>query len=244
VARIARKDMTARGFFIAGTDTGVGKTYATVALLQAAARLGYTTLGMKPVAAGFEQRDGMWVNDDVAALTAASTVKAEARLINPYTLRAAIAPHIAADHQGVSLRIPPVRAAYTALAAQADVVLVEGVGGLCVPLDAEHDMADLALALGLPVILVVGMRLGCLNHAVLTAEVMRARGLSLAAWVANDLGTGMAEFEANLSTLTQRLGGPPLAVLPWQPTPCPERASDAVVLSRWTALLIESVLTN
>ncbi|TSA23111.1 MAG: dethiobiotin synthase [Betaproteobacteria bacterium] len=229
--------MTARGFFIAGTDTGVGKTHATAALLYAAAQLGYQTVGMKPVAAGFEQRDGAWVNDDVAALTAASTVKAEARLINPYALRVAIAPHIAAEQQGVNLRIPPVTAAYTALAAQADVVLVEGVGGLCVPLDAEHDMADLALALGLPVILVVGMRLGCLSHAVLTAEVMRARGLSLAAWVANDLGTGMAEFEANLSTLTQRLGGPPLVVLPWEPMLRPERTGDAVVLSRWAALL-------
>lgn len=230
--------MTARGFFIAGTDTGVGKTYATVALLYAAAKLGYRTVGMKPVAAGFEQREGVWVNGDVAAIAAASTIKTEAKWVNPYALRSAIAPHIAADQQGVNLRIPPVTAAYAEIAAQADVALVEGVGGLCVPLDAEHDMADLAVALGLPMILVIGMRLGCLNHALLTAEAMRARGLSLAAWVANDLGTGMAEFEANVSTLTQRLGSPPLAVFPWQPTLSPERTSDAVVLSRWTALLI------
>jgi len=225
------------GFFITGTDTGVGKTHTTCALLGAAAQLGYSTMGMKPVAAGFERQGDVWRNDDVEALVAASSVKADRRLINPYALRSAIAPHIAAEQQGVALRIPPVRAAFDALAEQADVVLVEGAGGFVVPLDATHDMADMAVALGLPVILVVGMRLGCLNHALLTAEAIRHRGLSLAGWVANDLGTDMAAFEANLTTLGQRLGGPALATLPWHPGEPPEAASRHVALPRWQSLL-------
>ncbi len=225
------------GFFITGTDTGVGKTRSTCALLHAAAQLGYSTVGMKPVAAGFERRGDTWHHDDVEALIAASSVKADRRLINPYALRSAIAPHIAAEQQGVALRIPPVRAAFDNLAEQADVVLVEGAGGFVVPLDAQHDMADMVVALGLPVILVVGMRLGCLNHAILTAEAIRNRGFLLAGWVANDLGTDMAAFEANLATLEQRLGGPSLAVFPWRPDEGIETASRHVVLPRWQSLL-------
>ena len=225
------------GFFITGTDTGVGKTRTTCALLHAATQLGYSTVGMKPVVAGFERQGEIWQNDDVEALIAAASVKADRRLINPYALRNAIAPHIAAEQQGVALRIPPVRAAFDALAEQADVVLVEGVGGFVVPLDGQHDMADMALALDLPVILVVGMRLGCLNHALLTAEAIHRRGLTLAGWVANNLGTDMAAFEANLVTLEQRLGGPSLAVLPWRPDESAEAASRHVVLPRWQSLL-------
>ncbi len=225
------------GFFVTGTDTGVGKTRTTCALLHAAARLGYSTVGMKPVAAGFERRGDAWFSDDVEALVAASSVKADRRLINPYALRNAIAPHIAAEQQGVALRIPPVRAAFDDLAEQSDVVMVEGIGGFVVPLDANHDMADLAVALGLPVILVVGMRLGCINHALLTVEAIRRRGLSLAGWVGNDLGTGLAEFEANLATLDAYLGGPPLALFPWHPDEDAESASQYVVLPRWRFLL-------
>lgn len=225
------------GFFIAGTDTGVGKTYVTAALLRAAAQLGYSAVGMKPVAAGFEQRGGLWYNEDVEAIIAASSVKADRRLINPYALRSAIAPHIAAEQQGLALRIPPLRAAFDALAEQSDVVMVEGVGGFRVPLDATHDMADLAVAFHVPVILVVGMRLGCINHALLTAEAIRARGLPLTGWVANDLGSGMAAFDANLTTLERCLGGPPLAVFPWRPDEDVELASRHVVLPRWHALL-------
>jgi dethiobiotin synthetase len=225
------------GFFITGTDTGVGKTRTTCALLGAAAQLGYSTVAMKPVAAGFERQGEAWCNDDVEALVTAASVKADRRLINPYALRSAIAPHLAAEQQGVALRIPPVRAAFAALTEQADVVLVEGAGGFVVPLDATHDMADLAVALGLPVILVVGMRLGCLNHALLTSEAIRSRGLSLAGWVANDLGTDMAAVEANLTALERRLGRPALATFPWHPTESAEAARRHVVLPRWQALL-------
>ncbi len=225
------------GFFITGTDTGVGKTHVTAALLRAASQLGYSTVGMKPVAAGFEKHGDLWRNDDVEALIAASSVKADRKLVNPYALRAAIAPHIAAEQQGVALRIPPLRAAFDALAEQADVVLVEGVGGFVVPIDVEHDTGDLAIALNLPVILVVGMRLGCLNHALLTAEAINRRGLSLAGWVANDLGTNMAEFGANLDAIERRLDLPTLAVLPWRPDESPERASRFVSLQRWQAVL-------
>lgn len=224
------------GFFIAGTDTGVGKTHTTVALLHAAARLGYSTVGMKPVAAGFDKVAGRWINEDVEALLAASSIAAARKEINPYALREAIALHIAADHQGLGLAIPPLCAAYEALSGRADVVLVEGAGGFLVPLDATHDMGDLAVALRLPVILVVGMRLGCLNHALLTAEAIRTRGLTLAAWVANDLGTGMAEYAANLATLERRLAAPLLASLPWQPGQDARRAADTVRLRAWASL--------
>lgn len=207
------------GFFIVGTDTGVGKTLVAASLLYVLADLGYSTVGMKPIAAGFERCmepciEG-WRNADVEALRAASCVTADLRDCNPYALRAAVAPHIAAEQQGVALRIPPLRAAFERLAAQADCVVVEGVGGVLVPLDAQRDMADVVVALGVPVILVVGMRLGSLNHALLSAEALRRRGVVLAGWVANDLGTGMAEYAANVATLQQRLAVPLLAELPW-----------------------------
>lgn len=228
------------GFFIAGTDTGVGKTRSTCALLHAAAQLGYSTVGMKPVAAGCERQGDAWLNEDVEALIAAASVKADRRLVNPYTLREAIAPHIAAERQGVSLRIAPVRAALDALAGQAEVVLVEGAGGLRVPLDADHDMGDLAVALGLPLILVVGMRLGCINHALLTTEAITRRGLSLAGWIANDLGTGMTAYADTLSSLQKRLPAPLLAEFPWRPQEQALDAAQFIVIKRFSDLLAKT----
>ena len=207
--------MTAHGLFITGTDTGVGKSLVSAALLHAYAGLGYRVVGMKPVAAGAEQIDGVWSNEDVRQLRAASNVAIdEAGWINPYLLRMPVAPHIAADWQGVSIELPRIRDAYLHLAAVADVVIVEGAGGFRVPLSATRDSADLAMQLGLPMILVVGMRLGCLNHALLTAEAMAARGLKLAGWVANRLDPQMAAFDDNLAALRLRLDCPLLAELP------------------------------
>jgi len=203
-----------RGFFITGTDTGVGKTLFSAALLHALAGLGVRAVGMKPVAAGAALQDGVWVNEDVALLRAASAVAAPPELVNPYLFREPIAPHIAAERKGVVIGIPRIAAALDALAQSADLVVVEGAGGFRVPLGPRTDMADLAVRLGLPLILVVGMRLGCLNHALLTAEAIATRGLRLAAWVANRIDADMAAYDENLSALMARLPAPLLAELP------------------------------
>jgi len=225
------------GLFIAGTDTGVGKTLVAAALLHAYADLGYRVVGMKPVAAGAELSEGVWVNQDVAMLRAAGNVQVAPELLNPYLFREPIAPHIAAEHKGVRIEIPRIRAAFEALAAEADVVVVEGVGGLLVPLSAQQDAADLAVALDLPLILVVGMRLGCINHALLTAEAMAARGLKLAGWVANRLDPAMAAYDENLTALSKRLPAPLLAELPHMASVDPRRAARLLSPQKLTALL-------
>lgn len=216
----------AQGFFVVGTDTGVGKTRVAEALLRAYARLGYRCAGMKPVAAGAEQLDGVWMNEDVARLRAAANVDAPPEQVNPYLFREAIAPHIAAEHKGVNIELPRIRAAYEALARQAEVVVVEGAGGFLVPLSASKDMADLAVVLSLPMVLVVGMRLGCLNHALLTGEAMSSRGLRLAGWVANRIDPAMAAYDENLVALSRRLPGPLLAELPWDAGMEPGHVAD------------------
>ncbi len=225
------------GFFIVGTDTHVGKTWVAAGLLRAYAALGLRVIGMKPVAAGAVLQDGVWVNEDVALLTAASTVRAPAASINPYLFREAIAPHLAAMHKGVRIEIPRIRAACETLMADADVVVVEGVGGLLVPLSARQDAADLAVALGLPLILVVGMRLGCLSHALLTAEVIASRGLKLAGWVANRIDPEMRAYEENLDALVSRIPAPLLASMPFLPACDAERMAAAFVPRRLAGLL-------
>ena len=200
-----------RAFFVTGTDTGVGKTHATCALLHATRRLGLTAVGMKPIAAGIEA-DGR--NDDVVQLLAASSIQPPLEWVNPYLYAPPIAPHIAAAEAGRPIAVEVICQALERLRPLADVVWVEGVGGFLVPLDARTDTADLAQALALPVVLVVGMRLGCLNHALLTAEAITNRNLTLAGWVANRIDPTMARFEANLETLQTRLNAPLLGVVP------------------------------
>lgn len=229
--------MSTKGFFVVGTDTGVGKTRVATALLRAYARLGHRCVGMKPVAAGAERLNGMWVNEDVARLRAAGNVDVALEQVNPYLFREAIAPHIAAEHKGVNIELPRIREAYALLARQADVVVVEGAGGLLVPLSASRDMADLAVSLNLPMVLVVGMRLGCLNHALLTSEAMAARGLRLAGWVANRIDPAMSAYDGNLQTLNQRLPGPLLAELPWHAGMGPDHAADLFSPKRLEGML-------
>lgn len=203
-------------WFITGTDTEVGKTFVACALLHAIRRSGWTALGMKPIAAGFDA-DGK--NEDVEQLIAASSLLAPRALVNPYAFRAAIAPHIAAAEEGRTIELANIVAAFAQLRGLADAVLVEGVGGFCVPLGAEIDTADLAVALDLPVVLVVGMRLGCINHALLSVQAITARGLTLAGWVANRIDPAMARFEENLAALQERIGAPLLGVVPYGSTP-------------------------
>jgi dethiobiotin synthetase len=203
--------VTSHGFFVTGTDTGVGKTLVACALLRAYSARGLRAIGMKPVAAGARLEAGRLVNDDVTALTAAGNVSAAVDLVSPYCFTPAIAPHIAAARAGVTIELGRVSRAYRALAGLADRVVVEGAGGFRVPLSSDRDMADLAVELALPVVMVVGMRLGCLNHALLTADAVRAAGLPLHAWVANHVIPGMAYADENLAALDERLGAPLLA---------------------------------
>ena len=215
-----------QAFFVTGTDTGVGKTHVTCALLHATRRHGRTAVGMKPIAAGVED-DGC--NSDVAQLLAASSIQPPNAWVNPFLYAPAIAPHIAAREVGRSIDITLICEAFAQLQALADVVWVEGVGGFRVPLDERYDTADLAQALALPVILVVGMRLGCLNHALLTAEAIDRRDLILTGWVANRIDPAMARFEANLETLRSRLNAPLLGVVPHGANP--EQAARTFRLS-------------
>ncbi|MGB5063325.1 MAG: dethiobiotin synthase [Candidatus Competibacter sp.] len=205
-----------QAFFVTGTDTGVGKTHVTCALLHATRQRGRTAIGMKPIAAGVEA-DGR--NDDVVQLLAASSTQPPVELVNPFLYTSPIAPHIAAQETGRPIEIVVIQQAFERLQALADVVWVEGVGGFRVPLDERYDTADLARILALPVILVVGMRLGCLNHALLTAEAITRRGLTLAGWVANRIDPAMACFEANLDTLRAWLDAPLLGVAPHGESP-------------------------
>jgi dethiobiotin synthetase len=199
-------------YFVTGTDTGVGKTLISCALLHGFAAQGKRVIGMKPVAAGCDAGEQ---NDDVLQLRAASNVAVSYGLINPYCFLLAIAPHIAAQRAGVIIDFSVMAKSYQELAAQADVVIVEGIGGLRVPLSAQQDGADLVQELGLPVILVVGMRLGCLNHALLTVEAIAARSLTLAGWVANVVEADMPMCEENIAALQQRIAAPLLGVVPY-----------------------------
>lgn len=214
-------DDVGRGYFVTGTDTGVGKTLVACALLRAFASAGNSTVGMKPVAAGSEE--GRWA--DVDALVAASTVEAPVSLVNPYAFDAAIAPHIAAELAGVAIEIDAIARAYEDLSRRADVVVVEGVGGFLVPLNGRANGSDLARRLALPVVLVVGMRLGCLNHALLTGAQVAASGLRCAGWVANCIAPRMPQLEANIRALDDRLGCPLLGVVPFLREPHSENVA-------------------
>lgn len=201
-------------YFITGTDTEIGKTFITSALLRAFSLQGSSTLGMKPIASGADEIEGVLHNEDVDSLVAASSVKAPQGVVAPYLMRTPAAPHIVAQVENVKMDVQHIQRCYQQAQALADVVLVEGVGGFCVPLDDETSTVDLAQRLGLPVILVVGMRLGCINHALLTAQAINASGLRLAGWVANTVDTEMRFFEENVQALKQRLEAPCLAVMP------------------------------
>jgi dethiobiotin synthetase len=207
----------ARGIFVTGTDTGIGKTVVAVALLRALVDSGQRAIGMKPVSAGIAT--GGSVNADVDALLGAGNVDAPLADRNPFALAAAIAPHIAAAQAGIAIDLARIDAAYHRLAALADVVVVEGAGGALVPIDARHDMLDIAARLRLPVLLVVGMRLGCLNHALLSAAAIHARGLRLAGWVANGVDPRMAARQANAEDLVRRLPAPLIADVAWGVSP-------------------------
>jgi dethiobiotin synthetase len=199
------------GYFITGTDTGVGKTLVSCALLHAFSANGRKVIGMKPVAAGCE--NGHWM--DVDLLVAASTVSAPSKLVNPYALIPPLAPHIAAKQANIEIDPSVIQKAFIELKKTAEKVIIEGAGGFLVPLSSQYDGADLARILNLPVILVVGLRLGCLNHALLTAQAVKASGLQLGGWVANGIDPQMLAQKDNIQALKQRLDCPLLGIIPF-----------------------------
>lgn len=208
--------MTPKRFFITGTDTNVGKTLVTGALLLNARAYGLKAVGLKPVSAGCTLLHGRLVNDDALLLQQLSSVPLDYADINPLALEPAIAPHLAAAWAGLRPTAAELVDHVRRIdAASHDVILVEGAGGWLVPLNEAESLADVATALGYPVILVVAMRLGCLNHALLTAAAIEAVGLTLAGWVANTTGPTMEAFDENLRTLEQRLPALRLGTVPY-----------------------------
>ncbi len=214
-------------YFVTGTDTGVGKTLVCCALLQAFAAQGKRVAGFKPVAAGCDEDDR---NEDAKLLSAASSIRATYGQINPYCFPHAIAPHLAARHAGVRIDFKRIIASYRELAAQADVVIVEGAGGFCVPLNEKQDSADLAREIDLPVIMVVGMRLGCLNHALLTVRAIAEYQLECAGWVANVLDAEMPVLQENIAALRERIVSPLLGVIPHMAEPDSETVAGRLDL--------------
>jgi len=210
-----------KAYFITGTDTNVGKTFVACALLHKFVVSGVQAVGMKPVAAGVEIQNPTTLesnNEDVLLLRASGNLAVAPELDNPYLMQEAMAPHIAAQHEGKKIDIEHIANCFDQLRAQADVVIIEGAGGFLVPLNDTQDSGDLAVRLGTPLILVVGMRLGCLNHALLSQEAILARGLRLAGWVANQIEPHMIGLQENIATLKTRIKAPLLGTIPYQST--------------------------
>ncbi len=228
--------MSRLDLFIVGTDTGAGKTYVTSGLLAAYARAGCKAVGMKPVASGAVWRDGRLENEDVEALIAASNVILPRECINPYLFGPPASPHLASREGNVRVSLPAISAALAACRAMADVVIVEGVGGWCVPLSDSFWLADLARALELPIVLVVGIKLGCINHALLTAREMNRAGLPPCAWIATITEPALYALQEVIATLQLHLDAPLAGVLPYQQG-TPQSAPFNVLASR-----LESVL--
>ena len=224
--------------FVTGTDTEIGKTLVSSAILHTLVQSGVRACGMKPVAAGAEKRDGVWHNDDCDQLIAAGNVTLPQNITTPFLLREAAAPHIAAELEDQYISPVPILAAYLEVSAASDAVVVEGVGGFRVPLNESFDTADLAEQLDLPVVLVVGLRLGCISHALLTVEAIEARGLRLAGWVANETQDDMAFADENVVALEQRISAPLLGRVPRLAEPGAQAAAahiDFTQLPNWPA---------
>lgn len=207
--------MTPKGFFVTGTDTGVGKTVVSAALTRALVARGLRVAVMKPIASGSDPTPRGLRNSDALTLMAAASVPAPYEVVNPYCFEPPISPHIAAREAGVAIDLTLLRSRFGSLAAAGDCVIVEGAGGWLAPLSDTTTMADLAAALALPVLLVAGLRLGCLNHTLLTRESISARGAPFAGWIANAIDPHFERSGENLATLTARLGEPALACVPF-----------------------------
>ena len=204
-------------FYVTGTDTGIGKTFSSCALLHTLRGRGLRAAGMKPVASGCTRIGGAWRNEDALALQAAGEPGIAYADINPFALEHPLAPELAARDAGIEVTLPPILNAHARLSTQADALVVEGVGGWAAPLSATLMQADLVRALQLPVVLVVGLRLGCINHALLSARAIAADGLTLAGWIGSHIDPTMARVEDNIAMLRERLVAPCWGVLPHVP---------------------------
>ncbi|MDR7100595.1 dethiobiotin synthetase [Lysobacter niabensis] len=222
--------MTPYSCYITGTDTGIGKSIASAALLHALRARGQRAVGMKPVASGCEDRGEGWRNEDALALQQASDPVPAYADVNPYALPQPLAPELAAAEAGVSIELATIVAAHSRLAAQADAVVVEGVGGWAAPLTATIDQVEVVRALQLPVVMVVGLRLGCISHARLTARAIAADGANLVGWIANGIDPGMARADDNFAILQRVLPVACWGRLPHAPAP------DARAMSRYLTL--------
>jgi dethiobiotin synthetase len=211
-----------KDLFVTGTDTGCGKTEVSLGLMAAWQTRGLRVLGMKPVATGCQPGHSGPRNEDALRLQHQGSSEAPYGLVNPYAFEHPIAPHIAAGQAGVEIELASIASAYRRLAAESDRVVVEGIGGWRVPLGSSLSVSDIPKALKLPVLLVVGLRLGCLNHALLTMESIRAQGCYLAGWVANGIDPKMQATDANLATLAALMGAECIGVIPWLSQPDPE----------------------
>lgn len=210
----------AKGFFITGTDTGVGKTYVAGLLLEQLATSGYKTAALKPIASGCYKTPKGFRNTDAVTLMKKATVKVPYEQVNPFALEPAVAPHIAAEIGHIELSVSKVIAAlHPVLQLSVDYLIVEGVGGLKVPLNTQETTLDLASALGFPIILVVGIRLGCLNHALLTSESLMNNNLPVLGWVANVVDEKMEYKIENIKSLQKTLPFPLLGIVPYAPMP-------------------------
>lgn len=220
--------MTRKQFFVTGTDTNVGKTLVAAGLLLVAKKQGLRTAALKPVAAGCEKTDAGLRNDDALLLQSVITEPLMYEQINPIALQAAIAPHLAAVQEKRVLSVDRIAGFCRGSLQQAEFTLIEGAGGWRVPLNPRETMADLAKVLQLPVILVVGVRLGCINHALLTVEAIRNDGLPLAGWVANCVDADMPVLQENIESLAARIPAPCLGIVPWLDSPNPEQVATAI----------------
>jgi len=229
------------GFFITGTDTGIGKTTATLRLMKAVSRAGYSVAAMKPVASGCEKTPKGLRNHDALQLIEASTVTLPYKLVNPYAFEPGIAPHLAAKAANIAIEIDPIVQCYQEISKQVDIVFVEGVGGWKVPIDESRTMVDVAAALALPVVLVVGIRLGCLNHALLSYESIAHGQHSLRGWVANCIERDMPFSDENITYLEKHLRQPPLTTIPHMLSPAMAPIGAIVDLR---ALLVQRPVNN
>lgn len=209
--------MKKRAFYVTGTDTDIGKTFVSCALLHHLRAAGERVVGMKPVAAGCQRVAGGWQNSDAQALQAASLPVPDYRYVNPFALPQPTAPEIAGAQVGVAVTLPPIRRAFAQLQLQADWLVVEGVGGWAAPLSKDLDQQTLVEQLNLAVVLVVGLRLGCVNHARLTASAIAAAKANCVGWVANVIDPKMTNLVETLTILRTRLAIPFWGFLPWQP---------------------------
>ena len=220
-----------RGIFVTGTDTGVGKTLVSVALMMTLAGLGRRVAGMKPVASGAHMTEAGLRNEDAMALMRQQSMPLSYDLVNPFVFAPPIAPHIAAAQAGATIRLAEIETAFQAIHAQADIIVVEGAGGWYAPISEVATMEDIARTLDLPVLLVVGLRLGCLNHALLTARAIENGGVRMCGWVANRIDADFAHWQDNVAMLNRMLPAPCLGVIEHQPHPDVEAVARCLDLA-------------